>query len=103
MNSIYLQWTISQIVYYPIIFQGDYLKKNVSLPKAEYGDILIMHETGGYCMALYSKFNSVLPSPVYGYQRSEKEKELVEFFCFKEKETCKDTLVFWGLEEPKSI
>ena len=41
--------------------KGDYLRKDVELPEASSGDLLVIHETGGYCMALYSKFNSILP------------------------------------------
>ena len=41
--------------------KGDYLRKDVELPEATSGDLLVIHETGGYCMALYSKFNSILP------------------------------------------
>jgi len=85
----------------PLCFQGDYLRKDVELPEASNGDLLVIHETGGYCMALYSKFNSILPSPVYGYQKNGDGG--VEFICFKERETCEDTLKFWGLKEPRVV
>ena len=50
--------------------KGDFLAKDVELPKAELGDIVIIHDTGGYSMSMYSKYNSVTPSAVYGYERT---------------------------------
>ena len=93
----------------------------MELPEASNGDLLVIHDTGGYCMALYSKFNSILPrylhhgknycldfiscnpdhSPVYGYHKTSTGE--VEFICFKERETCEDTLEFWGLREPRIL
>ena len=39
----------------PMCFQGDYLAKEVELPQAEAGDILAIHDTGAYTMAMYCK------------------------------------------------
>ena len=77
----------------------------MELPKAERGDILLIHETGGYTMAMYSKFNSILPSPVYGYRRKVKEDGLVsyEVVCLKERETFEETLDFWGSKDPRVL
>ena len=64
----------------------------------ETGDILIIYDTGAYTMSMYSKFNSNISNPVYGFSvKSQK------IFCFKERETLIDTLVFWGSEHPRLI
>lgn len=39
----------------PMCFQGDYLAKEVELPAATAGDILAIHDTGAYTMAMYCK------------------------------------------------
>ena len=39
-----------------------------------------MHETGAYTMSMYSKFNSNIPSPVYGFSLKENR-----IWCFKER------------------
>lgn len=69
----------------------------MELPKAIAGDILIIHDTGAYSMATYSRFNSILPSMVFGY--SKKDDGSLEFRCFKERESYEENLVFWGAPE----
>ena len=49
----------------------------------------------------YSKKRSYYNSPVYGYQKTKDGG--IEFICFKERETCEDTLEFWGLREPRVV
>ena len=85
----------------PLCFQGDYLAKDVALPEAEAGDVLLVHDIGAYTMAMYSKFNSIFPSPVYGFRRAEGDK--IRFLCFKERETSEETLQFWGLNKPTEV
>ena len=64
----------------------------------ETGDILIIYDTGAYTMSMYSKFNSNISNPVYGFSvKSQK------IFCFKDKETMADTLGFWGSKQPRLI
>ena len=47
---------------------NSFLAKNVELPQeTQAEDFMIMHETGAYTMSMYSKFNSIIPSPVYGF------------------------------------
>ena len=49
------------------------------------------------------KYNSILPSPVYGFSTQEvegngefKRKKVESVFCFKERETLEINLQFWG-------
>ena len=83
-------------------FQGDYLRKNLEIFEAEPGDYLIIHETGGYCMTSYSKFHSIIPSPVIGFSRNNNESKY-NLICIKERETYEETLAFWGNENPRVI
>ena len=39
----------------PMCFQGDYLAKEVELSAPLGGDILAIHDTGAYTMAMYYK------------------------------------------------
>ena len=75
--------------------------KDVCLPEVDIGDIVIIHETGAYTIAMYSKFNSILPSPVYGY--SKEEDESYKIVCLKERETPQQILEFWGSSVPRVL
>ena len=37
----------------------------------EDGDLVVMHDTGGYTYALYSRFNSIQAPAIYGYETNE--------------------------------
>lgn len=105
----------------PLCFQGDFLGHDVELPKLEKGDIIVVHDTGGYTMSMYSKYNSITPSAVYGYERipnSEGENNgfigdklaaqcglggKFRIRCFKERETPEETLAFWGNAYPRIV
>lgn len=82
------------------LFQGDYLAKDVELPKIDMGDWIIIQDTGAYTMAMYSRFNSILPSPVYGFTK--KNGQMVGY-CLKERETIEENMKFWGTERPREI
>lgn len=74
----------------PLCFQGDYLCKEVILPKVYKGDLLVMHDTGGYAMSLYSKYNSLQSHDCYGYSEQD------GFKLMKAKQTREECLEFWG-------
>lgn len=80
----------------PMCFSGDYLAKGVMLPPIEAGDYLVIHDTGGYTSAMYSKYNSRRATATYSYENE-------SFAVLKARETCTETLAFWGLEEPESV
>jgi len=86
----------------PLCFQGDFLGHDVTLPKVEKGDIIVVHDTGGYTMSMYSKYNSITPSTVYGYERRG-EGGGFRIRCFKERETPEETLAFWGNAYPRIV
>jgi len=78
----------------PLCFQGDYLAKDVPLPvNIDLEDILVMHDTGGYTMSLYCKFNSRPCHSVYGMKRNG---DGFDFYEFKKRETLDQVLEFWG-------
>ena len=83
----------------PLCFQGDYLAKNVQLAEdTKAGDFMIMHETGAYTMSMYSKFNSIIPSPVYGFSLKSGR-----IWCFKERETLEECTAFQGSQHCRFI
>jgi len=84
----------------PLCFQGDYLAKEVNLPSAQADDILAIHDTGAYTMSMYTKFNSILASPVYGVSGQNNGLTMV---CYKKRETVEECLQFWGLEQPEHV
>ena len=83
------------------VAQGDYLQKSVDLVESKAGDILLMHDTGGYTMSMYSMFNSLIPSPVYGVRKS--SDSCYTLTCLKERESFQQTLEFWGPKEPNNV
>ena len=96
--SLLQQMKFSDGWYLPFL-QGDYLAKGMSLPESiKTGDILIIHDTGANAMSMYSKFNSNIPNPVYGFSVMSQK-----IFCFKEREILTETLAFWGSKHPRLI
>ena len=79
----------------PMCFSGDFLGRNVPLPAMEPGDFLVIHDTGGYTTSMYSKYNSRCANAMYAYD--DRSNELT---VLKHRETCEETLRFWGLEDP---
>ena len=85
----------------PLCFQGDYLKKDLEIYEAKEHDLLVIHETGGYSMVLYSKYNSILSSPMYGYSKNKEGS--YDVVCIKERPSIEENLEFWGSEEPRIV
>jgi len=81
----------------PLCFQGDYIAKETKLPAMKSGDYIVMHDTGGYTHALYSRYNSIQSPAVYGYKRNG---DGFEFYVFKQRESYEAVSSFWGEKEP---
>eukprot|EP01063_Lacrimia_lanifica_P007761 TRINITY_DN14996_c0_g1_i1.p1 TRINITY_DN14996_c0_g1~~TRINITY_DN14996_c0_g1_i1.p1 ORF type:complete len:487 (+),score=201.25 TRINITY_DN14996_c0_g1_i1:49-1509(+) len=85
----------------PLCFQGDYLVKKVLLPSStQFNDVLVMHDTGGYTLAMYSKYNSRQAGPVYGYRKTASG---YSFVVLKARESVSETTAFWGPKNPPSV
>ncbi len=55
---------------------------------------------------MYSRYNSITPSVVYGYERSRNltNKQMgLRIRVLKEKETSNETLAFWGNAYPRIV
>lgn len=88
---------IEQDIAGPMCFSGDFIAKKVLLPPIAAGDYLVIHDTGGYTTAMYSKYNSRRASAMYAYDKNHRLSVL------KDRETCEETLAFWGHANPKTI
>ncbi|RLO03433.1 hypothetical protein DYB28_012828, partial [Aphanomyces astaci] len=74
----------------PLCFSGDFLAKQVLLPQIHAGDYIVIHDTGGYTVSMYSKYNSRPSTAIYGYD------DQLGLTPFKEQETVDQVLAFWG-------
>lgn len=73
----------------PLCFSGDMLAKNLTLPEIREGDYLVVRDTGGYTLSMWSRYNSRLMPRVLGYTGD-------EFTLLKERETAEDLYRFWS-------
>jgi diaminopimelate decarboxylase len=89
----------------PMCFSGDYLAKGIWLPEIKAGDYLVIHDTGGYTMSMYSRYNSRCASGIYGYEYegSNSSSNNIQLSILKMPETVDEALSFWGLEKPMAI
>ncbi|CAM9445232.1 unnamed protein product, partial [Laminaria digitata] len=78
----------------PLCFQGDYVARGSSLPRATPGDLLVVHDTGANTLSLYSRHCSRRLTAVYGYARDEDGQISVRLV--KGKESVQDVARFWG-------
>ncbi|MEI8005317.1 MAG: diaminopimelate decarboxylase [Bacteroidota bacterium] len=74
----------------PLCFSGDILAKGVSLPQVQEGDHLVIHDTGGYTFAMWSRYNSRFAPRIIGYYNDGEE-----FVILKEREGMEDIIRFW--------
>jgi len=52
----------------PLCFAGDVIKRDIALPKIESGDWVVVHDVGGYTLALFSRYCSRAAPAVVGYR-----------------------------------
>ncbi|KAL3659543.1 hypothetical protein V7S43_015531 [Phytophthora oleae] len=79
----------------PLCFSGDFLAKQLLLPPIQVGDLVVIHDTGGYTMSMHSKYNSRQVSSHFAYSTTGSD---VKFSMLKERETTEETLACWGLD-----
>ena len=60
------------------------------LPSLNVGDILIIHDAGGYTFSMYSRYNSRPAPPIYGHDNKS------GLFLIKKGESIEDSLKMWG-------
>jgi diaminopimelate decarboxylase len=73
----------------PLCFSGDILARNVALPLTEEGDYLVIHDTGGYTLSMWSRYNSRQTPRIIGYTGD-------VFEILKERESFGELERFWG-------
>ncbi|CAM9530530.1 unnamed protein product [Ectocarpus fasciculatus] len=78
----------------PLCFQGDYVARGASLPRATPGDLVVVHDTGANTLSLFSRHCSRRFPSVYGYARNADGTICVRLV--KEKESVQDVARFWG-------
>ena len=74
----------------PLCFSGDIIAKSVTLPRVEEGDLLAIHDTGGYTLSMWSRYNSRQIPRVIGYRQ-----EGSFFEILRERETVEELYNFW--------
>jgi diaminopimelate decarboxylase len=101
----------------PLCFSGDILARKVTLPLIETGDYVVVHDTGAYNYAMYSKFNSIPAPALYAIRRqlqhpsdqtelnpnkthSRTIQNQIDFALVKARESVAETLNFWGPPAP---
>ncbi|TMW56940.1 hypothetical protein Poli38472_002865 [Pythium oligandrum] len=80
----------------PLCFSGDFMAKQVLLPQIEVGDLVVIHDTGGYTFSTFSKYNSRQAASYYAHTGVDGAS--FKFSVLKERETAEETLAFWGLD-----
>ena len=73
----------------PLCFGGDFLSREVSLPKVNEYDLLIIHDVGAYTLSMWSRHCSRFTPKVIGIKNGKVE-------TLKERETISQLMEFWG-------
>ena len=74
----------------PLCFSGDIIARNVLLPKVDEGDLIVIHDTGGYTFSMWSRYNSRQTPRILGYFNNGEKFEIL-----KERETLEELHRFW--------
>lgn len=74
----------------PLCFAGDFIARDVSLPKAQEGDYILIHDVGAYTLSMWSRYNSRQIPAVIGY-RGEGE----SFEWIRKGESPEEVTAFW--------
>ena len=75
----------------PLCFSGDILATNLILPEIAEGDYIVIHDTGGYTLSMWSRYNSRFTPRVVGYRGD-------EIAILKEREGIAELMKFWDQE-----
>ena len=72
----------------PLCFSGDIIAKDQPLPVGSPGDVIVVHDTGGYTFSMWSRYNSRQMPRILGYSEQ-------GFMILKERESTDDVCRFW--------
>ena len=81
---------IGQDIAGPLCFSGDLIARRRKLPPIEVGDHILVHDVGAYTLSMWSRYNSRLSPPVYGFAQ-----DADDFVLLRRGETVNDVLRFW--------
>lgn len=89
---------VKQDIAGPLCFSGDFMAKQLLLPPIKVGDLVVVHDTGGYTMSMHSKYNSRQVGATYAYSSAKATGDGVKFALLKERETAEEALSGWGID-----
>jgi len=72
----------------PLCFSGDIIAKDLTMPKLEEGDFIVVHDVGAYTLGMWSRYNSRQIPIVLGADGDKLQ-------VLKEKESVKELHDFW--------
>jgi diaminopimelate decarboxylase len=75
----------------PLCFAGDLLEREVTLPRIEEGDYIVIRDTGAYTLSMWSRYNSRQIPKVVGYRNDGSEMTIL-----KEREPVERIIEFWS-------
>ncbi|MCO4753969.1 MAG: hypothetical protein KC478_05780 [Bacteriovoracaceae bacterium] len=73
----------------PLCFGGDFLSREVSLPKVEEGDLLLIHDVGAYTLSMWSRHCSRFTPKVVGISGD-------NTYLLKKRESLEQLIQFWS-------
>lgn len=87
------EWHVQDVAG-PLCFSADLLVVNRNMPDIEAGEHLVLHDCGGYTVAMYSRYNSRPCPVVYAYEGSTFAAN-PKLEIIKKRETVEQVLAFW--------